>query len=188
MREDRDGWLGQGHGGGALNLHSNAAPRSTRILSAKRLANAAGGETNKPAVRFGNVSILPAPIEIEEIGRERDYYSIDMHSRTGFSGSPVFVYRSIGSDLTGEDLKKLYQMVKSHALRSSDPPFWDFRPYMGLLGSHCAQFPEELEIKRKKNHAAKKPADIPRVAFEGRTQEPEPTPVLHSRPLPKGPS
>jgi len=50
------------------------------------------------------------------------------------------------------------------------------------------QFPEELEIKRKKNHAAKKPADIPRVAFKGRTQEPEPTPVLHSRPLPKGPS
>jgi len=40
------------------------------------LANAAGGETNKPAVRFGNVGILPAPIEIEKIGRERDYYSI----------------------------------------------------------------------------------------------------------------
>src|ERR1700693_3020590 len=54
-----------------------------------------GGETNRPAARFGHISVLPAPI-IQPNDVTADSFCIDMHSRPGYSGSPVFVYRTPG--------------------------------------------------------------------------------------------
>jgi len=45
-----------------------------------------GVERNAPSARFGNISMMPQPVQ----GKES--YCVDMHSRSGFSGSPVFVY------------------------------------------------------------------------------------------------
>ena len=61
-----------------------------------------GEEENLPAARFGNISRIANidhPVCVENIG-EFPCHLIDMRSRTGFSGSPVFIYRTPATDLT----------------------------------------------------------------------------------------
>jgi hypothetical protein len=66
-------------------------------------------QRNNPMARFGNISMLAspdAPVKIR--GQEHECHIVDMHSRSGFSGSPVFVYRTFGADFThrfGEDVE-----------------------------------------------------------------------------------
>lgn len=86
-----------------------------------------GVETNVPAMRFGHISILEAPI-LQENGYSGPSTIVDMHSRTGFSGSPVFVYRTHGSIFA----KDQSIMVGGHLLK--------------LLGVHWSQFPEQWDI------------------------------------------
>src|ERR1700730_10815269 len=53
------------------------------------------------AARFGNISLLAsddAPIE-QPNQQRRPSHIFDMRSRPGFSGSPVFVYRTPSGDL-----------------------------------------------------------------------------------------
>ena len=50
------------------------------------------------AVRFGHISMDPAPV-LQSNGVRADTYCIDLHSRSGYSGSPVFAYRTPGYDL-----------------------------------------------------------------------------------------
>jgi hypothetical protein len=80
-----------------------------------------------------------------------------MHSRTGFSGSPVFVYRTFGSDLDS-DMFGLHfdhlqidewgnDMSRSGKLR--------VKTLFNFLGIHWRQFPEEWEITPKKELARK---------------------------------
>lgn len=98
-----------------------------------------GGQTNMPAARFGHVSVLPAPI-IQPNHIKADSFCIDMHSRTGYSGSPVFVFKTPGSEVG------FIQTVHPHS-------------YFGLLGIHWGQFPEDWEIEKgakpKSKHEAK---------------------------------
>jgi hypothetical protein len=58
-----------------------------------------GGAINQPAVRFGNISTMPANIK-QPNGVIRPCYCIDLHSRAGFSGSPVYAFRTFGQDLS----------------------------------------------------------------------------------------
>lgn len=84
-----------------------------------------GGEKNQPALRFGNIAMNPTPI-MQDNGVKADAYCVDLHSRTGYSGSPVFVYRTPQSDLTP------LQMGAS--------------TFFLILGIHFAQFPELWEV------------------------------------------
>lgn len=102
----------------------------------------------KPALRFGNISMNPAPIP-QSNGAEHDSYCVDIHSRTGFSGSPVFVWRTPGQDLTSPDLnlgdKFLY-----------------------FLGAHFAQFPEEWElIERIRTDSDPQEKESAKLSVEG---------------------
>lgn len=99
-----------------------------------------GGVTNQPAARFGNISVMPTPI-LQPNNRKRDCYIIDMHSRTGYSGSPVFVYRTFGQDLAGADFDRLLRSPTVNTVRDA------VRPHRSLLGIHCAQFPEQWPIE-----------------------------------------
>ncbi len=56
-----------------------------------------GVETNVPSFRFGNISIMDAKVKQKETNFSGRSIVVDMHSRTGYSGSPVFVYRTPGS-------------------------------------------------------------------------------------------
>jgi hypothetical protein len=87
-----------------------------------------GGQTNRPAARFGHISVLPAPI-IQSNKIKADSFCIDMHSRTGHSGSPVFVYRTPRTEVG------FVQTVHNNS-------------YFGVLGIHWGQFPELWEIKK----------------------------------------
>jgi hypothetical protein len=71
---------------------------------------------------------MPAPIK-QPNGTTADSFCLDMHSRSGFSGSPVFVYRTIGGDL-GETIRTL-----QHSQRA----------FLRFLGIYGGQFPEDLK-------------------------------------------
>jgi hypothetical protein len=89
-----------------------------------------GGPINRPSARFGNISVMPFPIK-QPNGYMADSYCIDLHSRTGYSGSPVFLYRTATYDLENPETKDGGRGI----LMSGS--------YLALLGIHYAQFAEE---------------------------------------------
>ena len=93
-----------------------------------------GGDKNIPKGRFGNISMIanPAAPVRQENGFERESHIIDMRSRAGFSGSPVFVYRTPGTNFASD-------MIDIH------------ERFMCLLGIHWGQFPEYWEVTTKKD-------------------------------------
>jgi hypothetical protein len=91
------------------------------VFMVGRFVDHDGGEINQPAVRFGHISIMPTSIYLEEIGRKKEYYCIDLHSRSGFSGSPVFVYRTITSDLS------VCPVIRAQETRRTRPPLKSHR-------------------------------------------------------------
>lgn len=96
-----------------------------------RFVDSDGLQTNRPALRFGHISISSADVE-QPTGFVGRSIVVDMHSRTGFSGSPVFVFRTPGSTFPEKDVL----IVRGHMMR--------------LLGIHWGQFPEVWEIKEGK--------------------------------------
>lgn len=70
------------------------------VLMMGRFVNHQGRVHNEPAIRFGNISAPVQPIWNKAIQRDQDSYAVEMRSRTGFSGSPVSVYRAANSALT----------------------------------------------------------------------------------------
>ena len=94
-----------------------------------------GDKVGIPDVRFGNVSMDPAPMQ-QTHGEYTDSYCIDMHSRSGFSGSPVFVYRTPGHDLGALPAKEM----KDNSI------LMNVVNHLSLLGIHWGQFPEIWEV------------------------------------------
>lgn len=80
--------------------------------------------TNKPTARFGCISAMPLHLK-QPTGRTRESYLLDMHSRTGYSGSPVFVYRTPGTNIAQALEVGQYDLNKS---------------LLCLLGVHFGQF------------------------------------------------
>jgi hypothetical protein len=103
------------------------------VFMVGRFVDHDGGPVNKPAVRFGNISVMPTAIE-QPTKTMADAFCIDVHSRSGYSGSPVFVYRTPGYDLeprvAGSPTAILTAGVN----------------YLGLLGIHFSQFKELWEV------------------------------------------
>lgn len=104
------------------------------VFMVGRFLDADGKQVNKPAVRFGHISMMPIPTKNTNNGATTLSYIIDLHSRDGFSGSPVFVYRRPGNDLGNGNLNLGDQ-------------------FLMLLGIHWSQFPEPYEIKTYKGGA-----------------------------------
>ena len=100
------------------------------IFMLGRFVDHDGGTENRPAARFGNVSIMSQPVT-QKNGARLPSHILDVHSRTGYSGSPVFVYRTPGGDFTVGDI-----MLGGPKAR-----------FLFLLGVHWGQFPEKWEIK-----------------------------------------
>jgi hypothetical protein len=112
--------------------------------------------TNIPSARFGNISMLPSKkATIEQPTRFRgESFVVDMHSRTGFSGSPVYVYRTFGSDLTaifGAEFDELEISNLESAIEHGSPMRGRLRFHnlFQLLGIHWGQFPEKWELRDK---------------------------------------
>ena len=92
-----------------------------------------GFTRNVPALRFGNISMDPAPLT-QGNGKVAESYCIDIHSRSGYSGSPVFVYRTPDYDLAEH-------LTDERPRLSGNGP-----NLLALLGIHWGQFPEMWEL------------------------------------------
>jgi hypothetical protein len=95
-----------------------------------------GHITNMPAARFGSISINPSKMRSPYFNTHVEMFCLDTNSRTGHSGSPVYVYRTFATDI--ELLQKPENQGK--LFRISSPLFM-------LLGIHCGQFPEIWNVK-----------------------------------------
>jgi hypothetical protein len=102
------------------------------VVMIGRFVDLNGRPTNTPAVRFGNISVMPVPVENGHTGKMVDSYLIDMHSRSGYSGSPVLVYRTPYTNL-----KKAQEEGNKYSNQS----------LYFLLGIHWGQFPEHWECE-----------------------------------------
>ena len=90
-----------------------------------------GIQTNRPSLRFGHISMKEANIRQSATGYMGPSFVVDMHSRTGYSGSPVFVYRTHGS---------IFARPETFVFGGH---------FMKLLGIHWGQFPERWEISAR---------------------------------------
>ncbi len=111
-----------------------------------------GMSVNVPSARFGNISMLSNPKATikQSTGYMGESFVADMHSRTGFSGSPVYVYRTVGGDLGNDFFGYEFERLQ---MRSD---FGDsfrgsvvFRGLFRLLGIHWGQFPEKWELHER---------------------------------------
>ncbi|MDA9483386.1 hypothetical protein XI07_15450 [Bradyrhizobium sp. CCBAU 11445] len=117
-------------------------------------AESHGGDRNVPAARFGNLSMLAHPSALIQLENEarRPAYLGDMRSRGGFSGSPVFVYRTDTTDISSPYMqlrRQSHPHVRDAYLsdgRSVTHKEW----FVGLLGIHCGQFWESVEFRKQK--------------------------------------
>jgi hypothetical protein len=112
------------------------------VFMVGRFVDHDGAASNVPAVRFGNISVMPQPLE-QPTGAKLESFVLDVHSRTGYSGSPVFVYRTFGSDLTTDQMVTINQNIYGTFSATHEDHFVKF------LGLHWGQFPEQWEIKTK---------------------------------------
>lgn len=64
-----------------------------------RFVNHQGAIINHPAARFGSISMTPETIRISGVHHPQLAYAVEMRSRTGFSGSPVSIYRTAATVL-----------------------------------------------------------------------------------------
>ena len=119
----------------------------SEIYMVGRFMDHDGEATNVPAVRFGNIAVLPQPVKQPTDATDLPSYILDLHSRSGFSGSPVFVFHG-------------QTKIRKGVLTSLNSHQWT-----RLLGVHWGQFPERweidsdyrLEIQRKGALAASSP-------------------------------
>lgn len=78
-----------------------------------RFINHQGKYENRPAARFGNISMMPEPIWNSETRKHEESYAVEMRSRSGFSGAPVSVYRTVATVLADipEDKQSYYGLL-----------------------------------------------------------------------------
>jgi hypothetical protein len=110
-----------------------------------------GGKKNTPAVRFGNLALLAdenAPIE-QPNGVRRPSHLVDMRSRTGFSGSPVALYRIPDHDLS--DIGP----PKNLPLPGTARKF----KFIALLGIHCGQYWDKVKLKKAPSKSHERDGD-----------------------------
>ncbi len=113
------------------------------VFMVGRFVNHDGGSNiNKPSMRFGQISIMNANI-IHPYAKypnlmykeNQEAVLLDMRARTGYSGSPVFVYRTQGS-------------IFHENLKNNEPENLSFlTPYhfMRLLGIQWGIAPDEID-------------------------------------------
>jgi hypothetical protein len=123
------------------------------------LSPVAGHPQNVIAARFGNISVVAQDDILigEAFGRQRPAHIFDMKSRSGFSGSPVFVYRTPDGDLrdansirfprhhgSASDMKTLFRAVNDLQQISDRRE----EAFIRMLGVHVGQYRDEIEARK----------------------------------------
>lgn len=136
-------------------------------------ADLPGEDQNIIAARFGNVALLASeavPIR-QPNGAYRPSHVFDMRSRPGFSGSPVFVYRTPSGDLRNmeQQLQKKFPVNRPQFFQDYNSTLAAQRIYqmeshseefetrnnmfLRLLGIHAGQYPEDIIAKKKRRES-----------------------------------
>lgn len=107
-----------------------------------------GKEINRPALRFGTISMMPAPIR-HPGGFDQESFLVEAHSIPGFSGSPVFLYRPRLPEDAERALENLNRRGRSgefyrSILRREGP--W-------LLGLDWGHLPDALPVRNRQGEA-----------------------------------
>jgi hypothetical protein len=127
-----------------------------------------GKNKNMFAARFGNLSMLAddnEPIS-QGNGITSPCHVFDMHSRPGFSGSPIFIYRTPESDLRDirGRIKREHERLNQQTLAFANDPMWaamwersnswllemdrQHNIFLVLLGIHVGQFHEKITARK----------------------------------------
>lgn len=103
-----------------------------------------GTSRNLASGRFGSLSMMAsADFPVAQVGYPaKPSFIADMRSRPGYSGSPVFVYRTQWVDLRSIDSSGVQHI--DLGVIGEDPGTSTF---VKMLGVHCAQYIDEVEIK-----------------------------------------
>ena len=133
-----------------------------------------GGNRNIVAARFGNLSMLAtedAPVE-QPNGAILPSHIFDMRSRGGFSGAPVFVYRTPDGDLRNISYGLRRRTSVAPRLREDrlgrEPPEIEWHTeldiedniFVALLGIHAGQYREPVTVTKVKAESAIADGDI----------------------------
>jgi Trypsin-like peptidase domain len=104
------------------------------VFIAGRFVNQAGKQKNTPSVRFGHISMLPQePVDNPFSGKPQESFLVDAKTRSGYSGSPVFVY------LDRPEFRKVYD--PNDTIQAASP--WQ----CWLLGIEWGQVPEPVKVQ-----------------------------------------
>ena len=126
------------------------------------LADQPGNIRNLIAARFGNVSLLACdddPLRHPN-GNDRPSHSFDTRSRPGFSGSPVFVYRTIAGDLRSTVMRgRDHSGVRVYSIDELRE-----NTFFMLLGLHVGQYPDTVKVEKV---TAKDPRKAPLLQPRG---------------------
>jgi hypothetical protein len=128
------------------------------VLMVGMFADHYGRKRNIPAVRFGNISVVAddeSKIE-QENNTEQPSHLADMRSRTGFSGSPVFMFRIDAYDIDNRfHWFRTLSSNETFTLESNGPVMPEDH-FVGFLGMHCGQFWERVKFRKPHNRSEKK--------------------------------
>lgn len=64
----------------------------SEVFIAGRFIAHDGQQQNMPAIRFGHISMMPAPVYNAERGLKQESFALDAFSTRGLSGAPAFVH------------------------------------------------------------------------------------------------
>jgi len=129
-----------------FRLKASAVTLGENAFMIGLLVGRGGEQQNIPHARFGNLAGLATEEQLvkQPTGLLKASHLVDMRSRTGFSGSPVFIYRT--------HYDHLDRVASGHGgFHLSEDPFLDM--FLGLLGVHCGQIPEEIPAREMKGQA-----------------------------------
>lgn len=114
------------------------------VLLVGRFVNHEGRQRNLPTARFGHISALPIePIRTEQ-GILQESFLADVRSLSGYSGSPVFAYRSLPS----KDLQTEEQAIGS---------LWTRGLELRFLGVDCGHLPTLAKVRDADRHTWTEP-------------------------------
>jgi hypothetical protein len=66
-----------------------------------RFINHEGRQQNTPTVRFGNIAMMPIEPVFHPTMLPQESFLVELRSKSGYSGSPVFVYIPRGTEMDG---------------------------------------------------------------------------------------